>query len=339
MKNLIFISICSFFILISTNTDAQEFRGGDISYEHLPGTSNFIISFDLYFKDTVTPNQYEFISTSFSDGLPPDTLQVSEILDLGNNIKLYRYQKEHPFIAPGICIVTINNEFFLNDIVNLSEPINFIVYSIIVLDYFVMNSNNHYANFENFQTDYTIENGIFRHQLISNDVQGPVTFQYERNFTQNFDIYSLPEATNSISLDFYTGEFIWKKPVQAGKYLLAFELIEQQGISHRQRFMIVEIKESDLTTSSQDSNYEAFKVSVAPNPASDLLLLQLGGFHEPVSVRVFNALGQEIYETQVAASPQVETLRIPVATWPTGVYSVQIQSGGKVLTRQVAVQR
>ncbi|MDZ4680994.1 MAG: hypothetical protein SGI94_11200 [Saprospiraceae bacterium] len=49
--------------------------------------------------------------------------------------------------------------------------------------------------------------------------------------------------------------------------------------------------------------------------------------------------GQEMYEMQVDATLQVETLRIPVAAWPTGVYSVQIQSGGRVLTRQVAVQR
>ncbi|MDZ4680018.1 MAG: T9SS type A sorting domain-containing protein [Saprospiraceae bacterium] len=73
--------------------------------------------------------------------------------------------------------------------------------------------------------------------------------------------------------------------------------------------------------------------------ASDLLHLQLGGFHTSVQVRIFNALGQKIYETQVDATPQVETLRIPVAAWPPGVFSVQIQSGGKVLTRQVAVQR
>lgn len=337
MKPLIFALICLVFKPI--NTKAQEFRGGDISFEHLPGTYNFIISFDLYFKDTVTPNQYEFISTSFSDGLPPDTLQVNEILDLGNDIKLYRYQKEHAFIAPGICVVTINNEFFLNDIVNLSEPINFIVYSVIVLDYFVMNSNNHYANFENYQTDYTIENGIFRHQLISNDVEAPVNFRYERNYYQNFDIYSLPEATNSISLDSYTGEFIWNKPVQVGKYLLAFELIEQQGISHRQRFMIVEIKESDLVTDTKDGATEKSWTTVSPNPATDLLHLQLGGFHAPVQVRIFDALGRQVYETQADAASQVETLRIPLAAWPPGVYSVQLTSGGKVLTRQVAVQR
>ncbi len=78
---------------------------------------------------------------------------------------------------------------------------------------------------------------------------------------------------------------------------------------------------------------------LSPNPVSDLLHLQLGGFHTSVQVRIFNALGQEIYETQVDATPQVETLRIPVAASPPGVYSVQIESGGKVLTRQVAVQR
>ncbi len=78
---------------------------------------------------------------------------------------------------------------------------------------------------------------------------------------------------------------------------------------------------------------------LSPNPASDLLHLQLGGFQTSIQVRIFNALGQEMYETQVDATPQVETLRIPVAAWPPGVYSVHIESGGKVLTRQVVVQR
>lgn len=337
MKPLIFALICLF--LAPINAKAQEFRGGDISYEHLPGTSNFIISFDLYFKDTVTPNQYEFISTSFSDGRPPDTLQVNEILDLGNDIKLYRYQKEHHFIAPGIYVITVNNEFFLDDIVNLSEPINFILYSRFSVNYFVMNSNNYDPNFENFQTDYTIENGVFRHQLISHDVQAPVNFQFESGYNQTFDVYSLPQATNSISLDFYTGEFVWNKPVQAGKYLLAFELIEQGGINYRQRFMIVKIKESDLVTDAKEIVGEKEWMTATPNPATNLLRLQLAGFHTSVQIRIFDALGREVYETQADAASQVETLRIPVAAWPQGVYSVQIESGGKVLTRQVAVQR
>lgn len=79
-------------------------------------------------------------------------------------------------------------------------------------------------------------------------------------------------------------------------------------------------------------------IKLSPNPASDQAQLQLGGFHAPVQVRIFDALGRVMYERQATAS-QLETLQIPVRDWPQGIYQVQIQSGGKTLTRQVVVQR
>ena len=98
------------------------------------------------------------------------------------------------------------------------------------------------------------------------------------------------------------------------------------------------VENCGLPVAAESPAKEAY-LKISPNPATSLIHLQLGGFQAPVQVRILDVLGREVYEMQVDAASQIETLRIPVAAWPPGVYSVQIESGGKVLTRQVVVQR
>ncbi len=338
MKRIIYLVILFTFFLNINCSYSQEFRGGEIKCELIYLTQSFKISVDLYFKDTSPINQYEFINIHYGHD-DPVVIQVSEILELENGIKLYRYVTEHVFIAHVPFAITIMNEFYLDDIVNLSEPTSLVLQTILNANHFLISINNYYPYFENLQTDYTIENGVFRHQLVSSDLQGPVYFRYDQSYLQHVPSYSLPEATNFINLDYQTGEFTWDKPVPAGKYLLAFELIEQGGIGYRERFMIVEIKESDLATATTDAEQAIAQLSIAPNPAGDYFQLQCKGLSAAAFIRIFNAQGQVMYETQTEGALQVSTLHIPVADWPQGVYSVQLQTEGKMLTRQVAVQR
>jgi len=157
--------------------------------------------------------------------------------------------------------------------------------------------------------------------------------------------YTYPEATDSIYI--YDHILVWDRPVAPGTYAIGIKINrfrydpiwipDTVYIGSTLRAMMIDVSE-EMIVSAPEQWVDGL-VSVYPNPATDLLHLQLGGFHAPVQVRIFDALGRQVYETQADAAAQVETLRIPVATWPPGVYSVQLTSGGKVLTRQVVVQR
>lgn len=337
MKHLHLLISFAFLATASSYSTAQEFRGGEIKAARAEfASTRFLLTIDLYFKDNSGISGYEQIAISYGDA-SIDTIVLSEIIPLGNDIKLYRYHAEHIYAAHSSYQVTVLQPFYLEDIENLSSPTNFFLQTTLRSNSFFW-MNIHYPEFENFQTDYTIEDGIFRHQLIASDPEDPIDFQYENFFVNELPMYSLPAATNAITLDTASGEFIWDKPLAAGKYFLAFAVNELGGIGRKkERFMIVEIKESDLATSTETTNSETL-ISLSPNPTSDQFQLQLGGFHAPVQVRIFDALGRMIYERQAAAS-QLETLRIAVNDWPQGIYQVQIQSEGKMLTRQIVVQR
>ncbi len=141
---------------------------------------------------------------------------------------------------------------------------------------------------------------------------------------------------------------VWDKPIAPGRY--GFGLKVRQFMRDLQnptdttllattlRAVILDIDSTMTLTPVSMPGVEGF-ISLYPNPATDYLDVQLGGFRAPVQVRIFNASGQQLYETQAEGALQVSTLRIPVADWPQGVYSVQLQTEGKTLTRQVAVQR
>ncbi|MFM9947759.1 MAG: T9SS type A sorting domain-containing protein [Saprospiraceae bacterium] len=158
-------------------------------------------------------------------------------------------------------------------------------------------------------------------------------------------------ATNGVHIEpnsYNECLLVWDNPVAPGRY--GFGLKTRQFMRDLEnptdttllattlRAVILDLDSTMTLTSTGMPGFEGL-ISLYPNPAINLLQLQIGGFHAPVQLRIFDALGREVYETQVDAASQVETLRIPVAAWPQGVYSVQIESGGKVLTQQVAVQR
>jgi hypothetical protein len=81
-------------------------------------------------------------------------------------------------------------------------------------------------------------------------------------------------------------------------------------------------------------------LSVFPNPASDQVQIQLDLPAEmPVAGRVWNALGELVYQFSEAALPQgAHQWQIQVANWPPGIYTLQIETGKQRLIRRFVTQ-
>jgi len=296
-----------------------------------------------------------FIMFDWGDGTPLDTLFLqSTIPPFPTVYRIDRYRGVHHYDTVGYYRIGFRDSFLIENIVNIEDSGNrslalFDTIGIFPAEIPVLQLNTSPRFFWQ-QGHLALLDGKV---VFYNHTEGDFYFWSDiyEVYLEPFPSeggYTLPAATDSISLP--GGVLIWDRPVSPGRYAIGMNLREyRRGLGNvwpvdtvllttTMRAMTMFIDESFIVSSTHPDVFQGL-ISLYPNPATDLLHLQLGGFHAPVQVRIFDALGREVYETQVAAASQVETLRIPVAAWPQGVYNVQIVSEGKVLTRQVAVQR
>ena len=78
-------------------------------------------------------------------------------------------------------------------------------------------------------------------------------------------------------------------------------------------------------------------LSVAPNPTPDgHLNVLLTGYHEPVELTLFDALGRIIGQTAVATpNPQSSTQALDLSRTDAGVYVLQVRTATSLETRRV----
>jgi hypothetical protein len=318
-------------ILSGFAANAQDFRGGEIHLVRV-GILLINVTVDLYFNTSEQPG-LDKITLAYGDNTV-DTVQVEEILELDNDISLYRYSSLHTFPSETGYFITVMETFPLKDLLNVNPGIDFI------LQTFWNNSgwaghlfNPNLANFDNLQTDYTIENGVFYFQLEGSDPDWYVAYSESLLLNHYITEYSVPEATNSIHLNPFTGEFIWERPVQAGKYLLGFDLLELLPasvpliIDRRERFMIVEITEEDLLTGNERQLVRDERaISLYPNPANDLLTVQFDPLSREGLLRLFDYSGKLIMEEIVHRGSA--TVELFIGTLPNGVYCVNFLGSG-----------
>ena len=74
-------------------------------------------------------------------------------------------------------------------------------------------------------------------------------------------------------------------------------------------------------------------ISLYPNPATDHAIIVFHGTttRQHATIRILNAAGSHMQVLNVELSEGENQVRIPVeSSWPSGVYFVQVQSGGGV---------
>ncbi len=71
----------------------------------------------------------------------------------------------------------------------------------------------------------------------------------------------------------------------------------------------------------------AFSVSVSPNPATNLMNIQLKGAAKASVLEVYSISGQRVYQAKVNGN--VNQLQVDIASWPKGVYIISIGNSRK----------
>lgn len=88
----------------------------------------------------------------------------------------------------------------------------------------------------------------------------------------------------------------------------------------------------------QDSNFEY--VEAYPNPAQHSLniVFSLKQFTNQVEASLFNALGQQVWQSSFSSQEGLQGIELPISHFSTGQYALVLQAEGTVVTRLISIQ-
>lgn len=206
---------------------ATHQRAGEISYVYVSGlTYEFTIVTYTY---TPSPADRPEIEIVWGDGTT-STVQRFRKLNLGNDISKNIYITRHTFPAAGNYHVSFEDPNRNAGIVNIpsSVEIPFFIETMVVINPFI--GGNSSPVLENPPIDNGCTNVIYCHNPGAYDPDGD-SLSYSLVNCRGLDGeeipgYTLPAASNSITIDPMTGELVWDSPATAGEYNVAILIQE-----------------------------------------------------------------------------------------------------------------
>lgn len=206
---------------------ATHQRAGEISYVYVSGlTYEFTIVTYTY---TPSPADRPEIEIVWGDGTT-STVQRTRKLNLGNDISKNIYIARHTFPAAGSYHVSFEDPNRNAGIVNIpsSVEIPFFIETTVVINPFI--GGNSSPVLENPPIDNGCTNVIYCHNPGAYDPDGD-SLSYSLVNCRGLDGeeipgYTLPAASNSITIDSRTGELVWDSPTTAGEYNVAILIQE-----------------------------------------------------------------------------------------------------------------
>ncbi len=206
---------------------ATHQRAGEISYKYISGlTYEFTITTYTY---TPSPADRPEIEVFWGDGTSSEIERHSKV-NLENNVSRNVYIAQHTFSAVGTFHITFEDPNRNAGIINIpnSVEIPFFIETILVINPFI--GGNSSPQLLNPPLDNGCVNTPYYHNPGAFDPEGD-SLSYRLINCRGLDGedipgYSLPFASNNISINSKTGDLTWDSPTMAGEYNIAI-LIEE----------------------------------------------------------------------------------------------------------------
>ena len=206
---------------------ATHQRAGEISYTYISGlTFEFTITTYTY---TPSPADRPQIEVFWGDGTS-SIIDRNMKVNMENNISQNIYVTQHTFSAAGTFHVTFEDPNRNAGIVNIpsSVEIPFFIETILIINPFL--GGNSSPQLMNPPLDNGCTNVPYYHNPGAFDPDGD-SLSYSLINCRGYDGedipgYTMPAATNYISIDPLTGDLTWDSPIMAGEYNIAI-LIEE----------------------------------------------------------------------------------------------------------------
>ncbi len=220
---LIIISL----LAVKSTAFATHQRAGEISYTYISGlTYEFTIVTYTYTPSLADRPEIE---VWWGDGTS-SIIQRNNKVNMENNISLNVYITQHTFSAVGTFHVTFEDPNRNAGIVNIpsSVEIPFFIETILIINPFI--GGNSSPQLLNPPLDNGCTHVPYYHNPGAYDPEGD-SLSYSLINCRGYegeDIpgYTLPQASNYISIDPLTGDLTWDSPLMAGEYNIAI-LIEE----------------------------------------------------------------------------------------------------------------
>jgi gliding motility-associated-like protein len=223
-----FIYILLFFI--SAQTFATHNRAGEITYTHVSGLK-YKITVTTYTKDS-SPADRPSLGINWGDNTPLDSVsRLSKIL-LGNDINKNVYEGTHTYPSPNPSpyIISVEDPNRNTGIMNIPSSVNVPFYIETELYINPFFSANNSAELLNPPIDNACVGFPYIHNPGAIDVDGDslyYTIQFSRGQGgQIIPNFQLPVASNSLTINNFTGDLVWDSPTLAGEFNIAI-LIEE----------------------------------------------------------------------------------------------------------------
>lgn len=226
MKKLLFIV----FLAISSVAYATHNRAGEISYTHVSGLT-YEVTVTTYTKDSSPADRPE-LAISWGDNSPMDSLTRLSGTLLGNDIKKNIYVGQHTYPGPSPTPYTISVEDpnRNEDIINIPNSVNIVFYLETQLYINPFQGVNNSPQLLNPPIDNACVNQIYIHNPGAVDSDGDsLYYSIDRSRAQGgvqIPGYTLPNASNFLTINSSNGDLIWNAPTMVGEYNIAI-LIEE----------------------------------------------------------------------------------------------------------------
>jgi gliding motility-associated-like protein len=252
MRRISFILSIFFLVLLPVSIYATHNRAGEITYRHIGGyTFEFRITTYTYAPSPANRNE---LPVSWGDG----TSSIVPITSDGHipipNTDYYfnTYIANHTYPGPGVYEILMEDPNRNQGVNNIPNSVN-VIFSIktVMLVSDNVGSNNTPVLL-NPPIDKAARGHIFIHNPAAFDPDGDsisyaITVCTGAN-GQPIDGYTLPAATDTLTIDEVRGDLIWNTPVEVGVYNIAIlveEWREHVRIGRIARDMQIDVYETD----------------------------------------------------------------------------------------------
>ncbi|MGE0560385.1 MAG: gliding motility-associated C-terminal domain-containing protein [Flavobacteriales bacterium] len=220
-------------IFVSAKIFATHNRAGEITYKHVSGFT-YEITVTTYVKES-SPADRPNLEVFWGDGTSVDSIPRTSSTSLGNDIAKNIYIQNHtyPGSNPVPYVIRVEDPNRNSGIINIPNSVNVVFYieSSLIINPFVGINNS--PVLLNPPIDNACVGKIYVHNPGAWDVDGDsLYYTIQPSKQTNGDPiagYTLPPASNYLSVNSTTGDLIWDSPLAIGEYNVAIRIDEYRN--------------------------------------------------------------------------------------------------------------
>lgn len=219
-------------LLVAFATQATHNRAGEITFEYVgpfPALTYKVTIITYTRTSSVQADRPSLDSVYFGDNSPYVSIPRSIKSNLGNDISKNIYIGYHTYPGNGTFVIRFEDPNRNEGVINIPNSIDvpFYIESTLIIDPYRFPNNSPVLTYP--PIDRGCVGRTFVHNANAYDPDGD-SLSYELVFCSGssglpIPGYTYPIASNSFTLDSYTGDLVWDAPVQPGEYNVAFKII------------------------------------------------------------------------------------------------------------------